>query len=295
MVSCRRIAVLVPYALACAPKSSLADSILSPAGPVSAGDRIILLDALVIMLAIVIPTMLTTLAFAWWFRASNGRATYRPNWTYSGRLELLVWSIPTLVIFFLGGVIWIGSHQLDPFNPLRSAAKPLEIDVVALDWKWLFIYPQQGVASINRLVVPVGVPLHFRITSASVFNDFFVPRLGSQVYAMNGMTTQLNLMADRPGRFLGLSAQFSGDGFSDMVFDAVARPHAQFSQWVAEARARGPMLDRAGYRALLRQSRNVAPYTYRGVMPGLFDAVAARAVPQSDGPKKRGAIPSGGT
>ncbi|MGH6889110.1 MAG: ubiquinol oxidase subunit II [Rhizomicrobium sp.] len=295
----RRVAAVVAAALCCVPGPSLADSILSPAGPVAAGDRIILLDAAVIMLAIVVPTMLATLAFAWWFRASNSRATHRPNWSYSGRLELLVWSIPTLVVFFLGGVIWIGSHRLDPFTPLPSATRPLDIDVVALDWKWLFIYPQQGVASINRLIVPAHVPLRFRITSASVFNDFFIPRLGSQIYAMNGMTTRLNLMADKPGRYLGLSAQFSGDGFSDMVFDTIAEPQAQFAQWVARARAEGPVLDRTAYRALLRQSRNVVPYTYRSVESGLFEAVASRALPGGEGPRKgrggTGIIPSGGT
>jgi len=233
----------------------------------------------------VVPTMLATLGFAWWFRASNTRAAYRPNFTYSGRLEILVWSIPTLVIFFLGGVIWIGSHQLDPFRPLPSATKPLEVDVIALDWKWLFIYPQQGIASINRLVVPVGTPLHFRITSATVFNIFFVPRLGSQIYAMNGMTSQLNLMADRPGRYLGLSAHFSGDGFSDMHFATVAERPAQFAQWVARTRAQGPTLDEAAYRALLKQSEHVAPYTYRGVAIGLFDAAAARKLPPGEGPQ----------
>jgi cytochrome o ubiquinol oxidase subunit II len=284
-----RAAAALAAAITILPQAAFADSILSPAGPVGAGDRIILLDSTVIMLAIVVPTMLATLAFAWWFRASNTRATYRPDFTYSGRLELLVWSIPTLVIFFLGGVIWIGSHQLDPFQPLGSAkTKPLEIDVVALDWKWLFIYPEQGVASINRLVVPVGTPLHFRLTSASVFNVFFVPRLGSEIYAMNGMTSQLNLRADRPGHYLGLSAQFSGDGFSDMQFDTVAEPQNQFAQWAAGARAQGPVLDRAAYDLLLRQSRSAAPSTYRSVENGLFDAVAARKLPPGEGPRARG-------
>ncbi len=151
------------------------------------------------MLAIVIPTILATLAFAWWFRASNTRARYLPTWSYSGRIELIVWSIPALVVFFLGGIAWIGSHLLDPARPLTSGAKPLEIQVVSLDWKWLFIYPEQGVASVNDLVAPAGTPLHFQITSASVFNVFFLPRLGSEIYSMYGMTTQLNLQADRPG------------------------------------------------------------------------------------------------
>ena len=284
-----RFATALVIAVFAAPRNSFADSILASAGPVAAGDRIILLDATFIMLAIVIPTMLVTLAFAWWYRASNTRATYRPDWTYSGRIELLVWSIPTLVIFFLGGVIWIGSHRLDPFQPL-STAKPLEIEVVALDWKWLFIYPQQNVASINRLVVPVGTPLHFRITSASVFNIFFVPRLGSQIYAMNGMTSQLNLQADQPGNYLGLSAHFSGDGFSNMHFVTVAEPQGQFAQWIAQARGQGQVLDEVAYRGLLRQSVPAMPYTYRGVTPGLFDAVAMQKLPPGDGPQSGRAV-----
>src|SRR5271156_380592 len=169
---------------------------LSPAGPIGAADRTILLDALAIMLAIVVPTILAILAFAWWFRDSNPRARRQPTWSYSGRIELIVWSIPALVVFFLGGIAWIGSHLLDPARPLSSGAKPLEIQVVSLDWKWLFIYPEQGVASVNELVAPAGVPLHFELTSASVFNVFFVPRLGSEIYSMYGMVTQLNLQAD---------------------------------------------------------------------------------------------------
>src|SRR3984885_84273 len=194
-------------------------AVLSPAGPIGAANRTILLDALAIMLAIVVPTIVAILAFAWWFRASNTRARRQPGFTYSGRVELIVWSIPALVVFFLGGIAWIGSQLLDPARPIASTTKPLEIQVVSLDWKWLFIYPEQGVASMNYLVAPAGVPLHFRITSASVFNVFFVPRLGSEIYSRYGMTTQLNLQADRPGIYHGLSAHFSGDGFSEMAFD----------------------------------------------------------------------------
>ncbi|HEX4157694.1 MAG TPA: ubiquinol oxidase subunit II [Rhizomicrobium sp.] len=285
---CRLTTAIVFGALA-VPEPGFADSILAPAGPVGAGDRIILLDATFIMLAIVIPTILATLAVAWWYRASNTRAAYRPDWTFSGRIELIVWSIPTLVIFFLGGVTWIGSHRLDPFQPL-SSAKPLEIEVVALDWKWLFIYPQQNVASINKLVVPVGTPLHFRLTSASVFNVFFIPRLGSEIYAMNGMTSQLNLQADKPGNYFGLSAHFSGDGFSNMHFSTIAVPQAQFAQWIAQARGQGSVLDNAAYRILLRQSVT-APYTYRGVQRGLFDAVAMQKLPPGEGPSADSGAP----
>jgi cytochrome o ubiquinol oxidase subunit II len=259
-------------------------AVLSPAGPIGAANRTILLDALVIMLAIVVPTILAILAFAWWFRDSNPRARRRPDFAYSGRVELIVWSIPALVVFFLGGIAWIGSQLLDPARPIASRVKPLEIQVVSLDWKWLFIYPEQGVASMNYLVAPVGVPLHFRITSASVFNVFFVPRLGSEIYTMYGMTTQLNLQADRPGIYPGLSAQFSGDGFSDMAFDLRAVTAEEFSAWTAATGASGPVLDEAGYRNLLRQSQNVKPYTYSSVQPGLFDAIVMQRLPPGEGP-----------
>jgi len=259
-------------------------AVLSPAGPIGAANRTILLDALVIMLAIVVPTILAILAFAWWFRDSNKRARRQPTFTYSGRVELIIWSIPALVVFFLGGIAWIGSQLLDPARPIASATKPLEIQVVSLDWKWLFIYPEQGVASMNYLVAPAGVPLHFRITSASVFNVFFVPRLGSEIYSMYGMTTQLNLQADQPGVYPGLSAQFSGDGFSDMAFDLRAVTADEFSAWATATSASGPVLDEAGYRNLLRQSQNVKPYTYRSVEPGLFDAIVMQRLPPGDGP-----------
>jgi len=270
--------------LALTPFAAHADSILSPVGPVGRGDALIMMDALVIMLAIVIPTMIATLVFAWWYRASNTRAVYRPDFTYSGKIELVVWSIPTLTIFFLGGVIWIGSHMLDPFEPLPSKIKPLEIEAVSFDWKWLFIYPEQKIASVNQLVVPVGRPLHFRITSASVFNAFFVPRLGSMIYAMNGMVTQINLQADKPGTYLGLSAQFSGDGFPDMRFASIAVPPAQFASWTTGVK--GAPLDRGAVHALLKQSRAPKPYTYRGVDTTLFDDIAAQKLPPGEGPQQ---------
>jgi cytochrome o ubiquinol oxidase subunit II len=272
-------ALLVPLAL-----DGCHTAVLSPAGPIGAADRTILLDALAIMLAIVVPTILATLAFAWWFRASNTRARHLPTWSYSGRVELIVWSIPALVVFFLGGIAWIGSHLLDPARPLSPGAKPLEIQVVSLDWKWLFIYPEQGVASVNDLVAPAGVPLHFQITSASVFNVFFVPRLGSEIYSMYGMTTQLYLQADHPGIYPGLSAHFSGDGFSDMAFDLRAVTPEQFSAWATEASASGPALDEAAYRNLLTQSKNVKPYTYRAVQRDLYGDIVSQRLPPGGGP-----------
>src|SRR5438445_4773835 len=218
-------------------------AILDPQGPIGIAEKTILIDSLAIMLAIVVPTLAATLGFAWWFRASNARAIYLPDWEYSGRIELIVWSIPLLTVILLGGVAWIGSHDLDPAKPLTSDTPPLEIQGVSLDWKWLFIYPNQRVASVNQLVVPAGVPLHFSLTSASVMNAFFIPQLGSMIYTMNGMTTQLNLHADAPGTFQGLSSHYSGDGFSDMHFDVQAVPTEQFAAWIETARSTGPSLD----------------------------------------------------
>jgi cytochrome o ubiquinol oxidase subunit 2 len=266
------------------PLASCHLAVLSPVGPVGEGNRIVLLDSLTIMLGIVVPTIVAILAFAYWFRASNARARYLPDFAYSGRLELIVWSIPALVVFFLGGIAWISSHLLDPAVPLRSKAAPLEVQVVSLDWKWLFIYPEQNVASINRMVVPVGVPLDLRITSASVFNVFFVPRLGTMIYAMYGMRTRLNLQADRPGVYPGLSAHFSGDGFPGMAFDVHAVTPEQFTQWAAATRVTGPVLDEAAYRKLLKQSQNVSPYTYRSVQTGLFNDIVEQRLPPGEGP-----------
>jgi cytochrome o ubiquinol oxidase subunit 2 len=270
---------------ACTALSGCTAGILSPAGPVGRAERTILFDSLAIMLGIVIPTIVATLAFAWWYRASNKRARYLPTWAYSGRLELIVWSIPALVVFFLGGIAWTGSHELDPRQPLPSRNRPLEIDIVALDWKWLFIYPQQQVASINSMVVPAGMPLELKLTSASVLNVFFVPRLGSMIYTMYGMLSHLNLQADQPGTYHGLAAHFNGDGFPGMDFDVHAVAPAEFGDWVARTRAQGPSLDETAYRLLLRQTLDVKPYTYSSVKAGLFDDILHQKLPPGEGPQ----------
>jgi cytochrome o ubiquinol oxidase subunit 2 len=262
-----------------------AGSILDPVGPIGADDSKIFIDALLIMLAIVIPTILLAFWMAWRYRASNTKAEYLPYWSYSGRIEAVVWAIPVLTIMFIGGVIWIGSYRLDPFKPLPSTSPPLEVQVVSLDWKWLFIYPQQGVATVNQLVVPAGVPVHFSITSASVFNVFFVPRLGSMIYAMPGMVSQLNLQADRPAVLIGQSSHFSGDGFSDMQFQVKSVAPAEFASWAQTVRGAGPMLDPAAYAELSRQSQRVTPITYSGVDPQLFHAIATQKIAPGPGPE----------
>jgi cytochrome o ubiquinol oxidase subunit II len=276
----RRAGVLVVAAAAL----SGCTGVLDPVGPVGKADAKIMTDALLIMLAIIVPTILLAFWMAWRYRASNTKAEYLPYWSYSGRIEAVVWSIPILTIMFLGGLIWTGSYQLDPFKPLPSKTPTVEVQVVSLDWKWLFIYPQQGIATVNELVVPAGAPIHFSITSASVFNVFFVPRLGSMIYAMPGMVSQLYLQADRPADLSGLSAHFSGDGFSDMQFQARSVPAADFTAWAQAAHGVGPALDRAAYAALARQSSNVKPYTYRSVDPTLFHDIASQAVAPAPGP-----------
>lgn len=259
--------------------------VLDPIGPVGRDDSRILIDATLIMLAIIVPTILLAFWMAWRYRASNTKAEYLPYWSYSGRIEAIVWSIPILTIMFIGGVIWIGSYKLDPFRPLPSKVPPLEVQVVSLDWKWLFIYPQQGVATVNQLVVPAGTPVHFSITSASVFNTFFVPRMGSMIYAMPGMVSQLYLQADRPAAMWGQSAHFSGDGFSDMQFQVRSVPPAQFAAWAQGVRGAGPMLDQAAYAQLAKQSQRVPPMSFRGVDPQLFQGIATQKIAPGPGPE----------
>jgi cytochrome o ubiquinol oxidase subunit 2 len=260
--------------------------VLDPHGPISTSERLILIDSVAIMLVIVIPVIIATLGFAWWFRASNDRATYRPYWSFSGQLELIVWAIPALVITFLGGIAWFGSHALDPFAPLTSKT-PVEIQVVSLDWKWLFIYPNDGVAGVNQLIIPAGVPVHFTLTSSGVMNSFFVPQLGSQIYAMAGMTSQLSLLADEPGDYPGISAQFSGDGFSDMRFVVHAMSPDDYARWLASAKDRGAVLDAAAYAALAQQSSDLKPTAYHGVDPKLFDSIVSETAPPSGGAQEQ--------
>jgi cytochrome o ubiquinol oxidase subunit 2 len=185
----------------------------------------------------------------------------------------------------LGGVAWIGSYKLDPAKPIPSSNEPLQVQVVSLDWKWLFIYPEQGVASVNRLVIPTGVPVHFSLTSASVMNAFFIHRLGSMIYTMNGMVTQVNLQADKPGTYWGQSAQYSGDGFSDMHFVTNAVAPADFAGWVAKTKGRGPSLDAAAYAGLAKQALVKQAYDYGAVEPGLFDRISTQKIAPAAGPQ----------
>ena len=192
--------------------------------------------------------------------------------------------IPALTIILLGGIAWISSHDLEPSKPLPSTSPPLNVEVVSLDWKWLFIYPDQGIATVNQLVVPVGTPVSFRLTSATVWNSFFIPQMGTMIYTMPGMTTRLNLQADRQGVYDGLSSHFSGDGFPGMTFKVHAVPPEQFAAWAQGAHGQGQALDGESYAVLAKPSSYVKPATYGAVAPGLFEAIAMNRPPQEAAP-----------
>jgi len=250
--------------------------VLDPKGPIGVAERSILLNSLAIMLVVVVPVIVLTLAFAWWYRASNSRARYQPDWAYSGRLEFIVWAIPALIVMFLGGVAWVGSHALDPWKPIASNRPPLEVQVVSMDWKWLFLYPDIGIASVNEVVVPAGTPIHFRLTSDTVMNSFFVPQLGGQIYTMAGMESQLYLLADEPGVFAGISAQFSGAGFPDMQFRMRAVGNAEFADWSSKTRGAGETLDLAAYERLALPGVERQPRTYGAITADLFYTIVSR-------------------
>jgi cytochrome o ubiquinol oxidase subunit 2 len=260
-------------------------NILAPQGPIAAAEKVILIDSIAIMLAIVLPTIFAIFAFAYYFRQSNTRAFYLPDFAHSGRIELVVWSIPTLTIILLGGVAWIGSHQLDPAVPVAGTGSPVRVQVVSLDWKWLFIYPDQRVATVNALTVPVGAPLQLELTSSSVMNVFFIPQLGSMIYTMNGMVTRLNLRADQEGDYKGLSAHFSGDGFPEMMFDVHVVSPLDFPNWVEATAKSGNALTADAYKQLMQQSVESGRPTYRLPDPRLFDDIASQRIPPGPGPK----------
>jgi cytochrome o ubiquinol oxidase subunit II len=278
---CRQALIL----LAAAALGGCSEGVLDPQGPIAAAERLLLINSTAIMLVVVIPVIAATLAFAWWYRSSNIHATRSLDESYEGRVEFVTWSIPALTVILLGGVIWISSHELDPRAPISGRADqaagksdPLHVDVVSLDWKWLFIYPDQGIAAVNQLVIPAATPIAFRLTSATVMNSFFVPQLGSQIYTMGGMTTHLNLLADKPGEYPGISANYSGEGFSDMRFIVKSVSAADFNAWLQQARGSGSALDDAGYAALAKPSKAVPPATYRSVPSQLFEHIIDQTV-----------------
>jgi cytochrome o ubiquinol oxidase subunit 2 len=255
--------------------------VLNPAGDVAAQQRDLLIIATVLMLLIIVPVLALVALFAWRYRATNKDAHYEPDWDHSTQLELVIWAAPLMIIICLGAVTWVGTHLLDPYRPIErtgagrpiaKTVKPLEVDVVALDWKWLFIYPEYGIATVNELAAPVDRPIAFRITAGSVMNAFYVPALSGMIYAMPGMETRLHAVINKPGDYAGLSANYSGAGFSGMHFRFYGMNDADFAGWIARNKASGAKLDRATYLNLERPSEHVPVQRYAAVDASLFRA-----------------------
>jgi cytochrome o ubiquinol oxidase subunit II len=265
--------------------------LLAPSGDVALQQRNLLLASTGLMLIIILPVLALTLIFAWHYRASNAKAAYDPHFHHSTALEVAIWTVPLLIIVALGALTWMGTHLLDPYRPIgrisaakpltqgqradapRTDVKPLTVQVVALDWKWLFFYPEQGIATVNELAAPVDVPIQFRLTSQAVMNAFFVPTLAGMIYTMPGMETKLHAVINRAGTYKGLSANYSGAGFSRMNFPFHGMSGADFEAWVAKVKGSGENLDRARYAELERPSEGDPVRHFAGYDAGLYEAI----------------------
>jgi cytochrome o ubiquinol oxidase subunit II len=247
--------------------------LFDPKGPIGAAERYVIIAAFVLMLIVVIPVAVMTLWFPWKYRASNPNATYAPNWSRSRWIEAVVWIVPTIIVTLLGVLVWTHTFRLDPYKPLQTGVAPIRIQAVSLDWKWLFIYPDQDIAVVDQMVFPTNVPLNFRITSDTVMTSFFIPQLGSQIYAMAGMQTRLHLLADAPGTYAGQNQQFSGRGYADMNFKAVATTREAFDAWVRKVKQSPDRLDLARYADIQKPGIAYHPEYFSAVEPDLFEHV----------------------
>jgi cytochrome o ubiquinol oxidase subunit II len=259
-------------------------AVLSPQGLIAAKERSLIILATLLMLLVVVPVFILTFTIAWKYRAGNPKATYTPEWSHHTLLELTWWAIPCAIIGILAVITWTSSHDLDPFQPLDTATRPLTVQVVALQWKWLFIYPEQHIASLNQLEIPAGTPVSFEITSDAPMNSFWIPQLGGQVYAMSGMSTQLHLVADQPGTYRGVSANLSGRGFAGMSFTTKATSQAEFDQWVKAAQQSSRSLGLDAYGQLARPSEHDAPAVYRLTANDLYDRTIRKYMMPADQP-----------
>ncbi|KAA0996016.1 ubiquinol oxidase subunit II [Pseudomonas sp. ADAK2] len=248
-------------------------TLLDPKGQVGLDERNLIITATLLMLLVVVPVIVMTFLFAWKYRASNPNAVYAPKWSHSTKIEIAVWAVPVLIIIALGYVTYISTHALDPYKPLESDVKPITVEVVSMDWKWLFIYPEQGIATVNKLVFPANTPINFKITSDTVMNSFFIPGLGGQIYAMAGMETKLHLIANQNAEFDGISANYSGAGFTGMKFKAIATSQADFDAWVSDVKKAPKQLEKAEYEALSKPSQNNPVELYSSFTPNLFQII----------------------
>jgi cytochrome o ubiquinol oxidase subunit 2 len=261
--------------------------LLSPSGDVAIQQRNLIYYSVGLMLLIIVPVIVATLLFAWRYRASNTEAKYDPEWHHSTMLELLIWAAPLLIIIALGALTWVSTHKLDPYRPLdRISAsrqlpvnvKPLTVEVVALDWKWLFFYPELGIATVNELAAPVDRPIQFKITASSVMNSFFIPALAGQIYAMPSMETKLQAIINHAGVYDGFSANYSGAGFSTMRFKFYGMSTGDFNHWAEQIKTGDGDLSRDAYLKLEQPSESEPVRHYATVAPGLYDAILNRCV-----------------
>ncbi|MFZ0256408.1 MAG: cytochrome ubiquinol oxidase subunit II [Gammaproteobacteria bacterium] len=256
-------------------------SFLDPQGPVAAAQRWHLFEVVALVMIVVLPVLVLTPLIAWRYRRRNERSRYTPKWDFSWPLEVAIWGIPIAIVAVLAVLLWRSTHALDPYAPLRADTPPLRVQVVGLDWKWLFIYPEERIASVGELAFPADRPLALELTSDSVMQSFFIPALGSQIYAMAGMVTKLHLEADGPGRFEGENTQFNGMGFQKQKFAAVAMPPGDFKAWVKTVRANGIALDQAIYRKLARKSTPGKAYEELGTAAMPQDILYFNKVPSA--------------
>jgi cytochrome o ubiquinol oxidase subunit II len=249
--------------------------LLDPKGPVGASERLLIITTIALMLIVIIPVFVMAFWFSRKYRATNTTATYAPKWASSTKIDLAIWLVPIAIVIVLAYFSWTRTFRLDPYKPIVSAGEPLTIEVVSLDWKWLFIYPQQDIAVVNQLVFPANVPLSFRLTSDSVMTSFFIPQLGSQMYAMAGMQTRLHLMADEPGVYTGQNQEFSGRGYADMHFKAIATSPEEFQAWVEKVRRSPDRLDADRFRRLRKPTAKDPVTFFSSVQPDLFQRIVS--------------------
>ncbi|QEA39350.1 ubiquinol oxidase subunit II [Pistricoccus aurantiacus] len=265
--------------------SGCESALMDPKGQIGLEQRTLILTAFGLMLIVVIPVIVMTFLFAFRYRFGK-QARYEPDWAHSNVIETVVWFIPLVIIAFLGWITWQTSHSLDPHKPLESDVKPLEIQAVSLDWKWLFIYPQQGIATVNEVAFPANVPVHFRVSSGSVMNSFFIPRLGSQIYAMAGMDNDVHLIADEEGVYPGRSTNYSGAGFAGMTFKAHAVSQDGFDAWVDKVHdSSDTLIYPSEYETLARPTRNNPIEYYSEVTPELYEKIVRSFHTGNDGEK----------
>ncbi|OHV11556.1 ubiquinol oxidase subunit II [Kushneria phosphatilytica] len=272
--SLKSLKALIPLVVSALVLSGCNAALMDPSGPVGKEQKSLILSSFWIMQIVVIPVIIMTLVFAWRYRRNNRKATYSPNWAHSNRIEAVVWAVPAVIILFLGIITWQTSHSLDPHKPLGNKGEAMEIQAISLDWKWMFIYPEQGIATVNELYFPVDRPVHFNVTSETVMNSFFIPRLGSQIYAMAGMDNDLFLEADKQGVYIGKSAHYSGKGFSQMSFKTHVTSQEEFDNWVNKVRQTDRELAYTGsYQDVAKPSVNTPVEYFHPVESGLYERV----------------------